>query len=60
MSDAGWPAARAAGPACATHPRPVIVPGHRVVRSDGPPGSYLGGLGGLDAKRTLLTLEASA
>jgi O6-methylguanine-DNA--protein-cysteine methyltransferase len=38
----------------------VIVPGHRVVRSDGPPGSYLGGLGGLDAKRTLLTLEASA
>jgi methylated-DNA-[protein]-cysteine S-methyltransferase len=30
--------------------------GHRVVRSDGSVGGYLGGT---DAKRTLLTLEAA-
>ncbi|MBV8993455.1 MAG: MGMT family protein, partial [Pseudonocardiales bacterium] len=34
-----------------------VVPCHRVVRSDGSLGGYLGGL---DAKRTLLTLEAAA
>jgi methylated-DNA-[protein]-cysteine S-methyltransferase len=35
---------------------PVVVPCHRVVRSDGSMGGYLGGA---DAKRTLLTLEAA-
>jgi methylated-DNA-[protein]-cysteine S-methyltransferase len=35
---------------------PVVVPCHRVVRSDGSIGAYLGGA---DAKRTLLTLEAA-
>lgn len=50
-------AIRAVGTACATNPLPVVVPCHRVVRSDGSMGGYLGGL---DAKRTLLTLEAAA
>ena len=50
-------AVRAVGTACATNPLPVIVPCHRVVRSDGGMGGYLGGT---DAKRTLLTLEAAA
>jgi len=50
-------AVRAVGTACATNPLPVLVPCHRVVRSDGGLGGYLGGV---EAKRTLLTLEASA
>lgn len=50
-------AVRAVGSACATNPMPVVVPCHRVVRSDGAMGGYLGGL---EAKRTLLTLEAAA
>jgi methylated-DNA-[protein]-cysteine S-methyltransferase len=50
-------AVRAVGTACATNPLPVIVPCHRVVRSDGGLGGYLGGVA---AKRTLLTLEAAA
>ena len=55
---AGSPkAVRAVGTACATNPLPVVVPCHRVVRSDGSMGGYLGGV---DAKRTLLALEASA
>lgn len=55
---AGHPkAVRAVGTACATNPLPVVVPCHRVVRSDGQMGGYLGGP---DAKRTLLSLEAAA
>ncbi len=50
-------AVRAVGTACATNPLPVVVPCHRVVRSDGSMGGYRGGP---DAKRTLLTLEAAA
>ena len=50
-------AVRAVGTACAKNPLPVIVPCHRVVRSDGGIGQYVGGV---DAKRTLLQLEASA
>jgi methylated-DNA-[protein]-cysteine S-methyltransferase len=50
-------AVRAVGTACATNPLPVVVPCHRVVRSGGGMGGYLGGP---DAKRTLLTLEAAA
>ena len=49
-------AVRAVGSACAANPMPVVVPCHRVVRSDGSIGGYLGGA---DAKRTLLTLEAT-
>jgi methylated-DNA-[protein]-cysteine S-methyltransferase len=54
---AGSPrAVRAVGTACATNPLPVVVPCHRVVRSDGSYGQYLGGV---EAKRKLLTLEAA-
>lgn len=50
-------AVRAVGSACATNPLPVVVPCHRVVRSDGAMGGYLGGV---EAKHILLTLEAAA
>jgi methylated-DNA-[protein]-cysteine S-methyltransferase len=50
-------AVRAAASACATNPVPVVVPCHRVLRSDGSLGGYLGGL---DVKRTLLALESAA
>jgi methylated-DNA-[protein]-cysteine S-methyltransferase len=54
---AGSPkAVRAVGTACATNPLPVVVPCHRVVRSDGSSGGYVGGA---EAKRTLLDLEAA-
>ena len=47
-------AVRAVGTACATNPLPLVVPCHRVLRSDGSTGGYLGGA---DAKKLLLTLE---
>ncbi|MCB5909103.1 methylated-DNA--[protein]-cysteine S-methyltransferase [Streptomyces pinistramenti] len=50
-------AVRAVGTACATNPLPVVVPCHRVVRSDGTEGGYVGGQG---VKHTLLTLERAA
>lgn len=50
-------AVRAVGSACATNPLPIIVPCHRVLRSDGSPGGYLGGLA---AKQLLLDLERAA
>lgn len=54
---AGRPrAVRAVGTACAANPVPIVVPCHRVVRSDGSPGGYAGGP---DAKQTLLMLEAA-
>jgi methylated-DNA-[protein]-cysteine S-methyltransferase len=49
-------AVRAVGTACARNPLPVVVPCHRVVRSDGSVGGYAGGP---TAKRALLTLEAA-
>jgi methylated-DNA-[protein]-cysteine S-methyltransferase len=49
-------AVRAVGTACATNPLPLVVPCHRVVRSDGTMGGYLGGV---EAKRMLLALEAA-
>ncbi len=55
---AGSPAAvRAVGTACAHNPVPVVVPCHRVVRSDGTIGQYLGGV---EAKAALLALEGAA
>jgi methylated-DNA-[protein]-cysteine S-methyltransferase len=55
-SAAGSPrAVRAVGTACALNPVPVVVPCHRVVRSDGSPGQYAGGAA---AKIALLELEA--
>ncbi len=50
-------AVRAVGTACARNPLPLVVPCHRVVRSDGNLGAYLGGAG---AKALLLALEAKA
>ncbi|MDP2013401.1 MAG: methylated-DNA--[protein]-cysteine S-methyltransferase [Actinomycetota bacterium] len=50
-------ATRAVGSACATNPLPIVLPCHRVLRSDGSLGGYAGGL---DAKRTLLALERAA
>lgn len=50
-------AVRAVGTACATNPLPVVVPCHRVLRTDGGLGGYIGGL---DAKTTLLNLERAA
>ena len=47
-------AVRATGTACARNPVPVVVPCHRVTRSDGSVGRYAGGA---EAKRTLLALE---
>jgi methylated-DNA-[protein]-cysteine S-methyltransferase len=55
-SSSGHPgASRAVGTACASNPVPLIVPCHRVVRSDGSIGNYAGGA---EAKRFLLDLEA--
>lgn len=55
---AGSPAAvRAVGTACAHNPVPVVVPCHRVIRSDGTMGQYLGGV---EAKATLLAMERAA
>jgi len=55
---AGNPSAvRAAASACSHNPLPLVVPCHRVVRSDGTTGEYLGGP---EAKRALLAMEAAA
>jgi methylated-DNA-[protein]-cysteine S-methyltransferase len=50
-------ATRAVGTACRLNPLPIVVPCHRVVRADGSPGEYAGGVA---AKRQLLALEARA
>jgi methylated-DNA-[protein]-cysteine S-methyltransferase len=49
-------AGRAVGTALGANPVPIVVPCHRVVRSDGTIGQYRGGVA---AKRLLLDLEAS-
>lgn len=57
-AEAGRPrAVRAAGSAMATNPIPIIVPCHRVLRSDGSLGGYAGGL---EVKQTLLALEGAS
>jgi methylated-DNA-[protein]-cysteine S-methyltransferase len=48
-------AVRAVGTACARNPVPLVVPCHRVVRSDGTIGNYGGGT---HAKVALLALES--
>jgi methylated-DNA-[protein]-cysteine S-methyltransferase len=50
-------AVRAVGTACATNPLPVVVPCHRVLPASGAVGGYVGGA---DAKKALLRLEAAA
>ncbi|HSM74186.1 MAG TPA: methylated-DNA--[protein]-cysteine S-methyltransferase, partial [Desulfobacterales bacterium] len=47
-------AARAAGTALAKNPYPVLIPCHRVIRSDGSCGQFGGGT---PLKRTMLALE---
>jgi len=47
-------AVRAVGTACARNPLPLVIPCHRVVRTDGTLGDYVGGA---DTKRQLLELE---
>lgn len=49
-------AVRAVGGACAHNPLPLVVPCHRVVRTDGKPGGYLGGA---DVKDYLLAFESA-
>ncbi len=49
-------AVRAVGTACRRNPLPIVIPCHRVVRSDGQLGQYAGGV---DAKRVLLDMEAA-
>ena len=50
-------AVRAVGTALGKNPVPLLIPCHRVVRSDGKIGNY--SLGGRRAKRTLLTAEGA-
>jgi len=50
-------AVRAVGSACANNPLPLVLPCHRVVRSDGSLGHYLGGA---EVKAALLAMEAAA
>lgn len=50
-------AVRAVGTALGKNPVPLLIPCHRVVRSDGTIGNY--SLGGQRAKRTLLTVEGA-
>src|SRR6201999_2145608 len=47
-------AVRAAGSACSPNPIPLVVPRHRVLRSDGSLGGYAGGL---EMKEKLLEME---
>ena len=49
-------ASRAVGAANGANPLPVVLPCHRVLRSDGTQGGYVGGPA---AKTTLLNLEAA-
>jgi methylated-DNA-[protein]-cysteine S-methyltransferase len=54
-TSAGSPGAvRAAGSALATNPLPIVVPCHRVLRTDGGLGGYRGGT---ETKAALLSLE---
>ena len=57
-SDIGSPdGARAVAGACAANPVAILIPCHRVTRSDGEPGGYRWGA---DRKRALLDLERDA
>ena len=47
---------RAVANACGKNPYPVIIPCHRVIRTDGKLGGY-SGVGGVKKKKELLKLE---
>jgi methylated-DNA-[protein]-cysteine S-methyltransferase len=49
-------AVRAAASACSHNPLPLVIPCHRIVKSDGSIGNYLAGTA---IKRTLLTMESA-
>jgi methylated-DNA-[protein]-cysteine S-methyltransferase len=49
-------AMRAVGSACRTNPLPIVVPCHRVIRSDGTEGHYAGGAA---VKHALLSMESA-
>ena len=49
-------ASRAVANACGKNPLPIIIPCHRVIRSDGRLGGY-SGKGGIKTKRKLLRSE---
>ena len=49
-------AVRAVANACGANPNPIVVPCHRVIRSDGELGGY-SGPGGIKQKRKLLENE---
>ncbi|MCK4343109.1 MAG: methylated-DNA--[protein]-cysteine S-methyltransferase [Phycisphaerae bacterium] len=56
---AGKPgAARAVGTAMSRNPLPIVVPCHRVLKSDGTLGGY-SGPGGVELKRRLLEMEST-
>jgi O-6-methylguanine DNA methyltransferase len=50
-------ACRAVGHALAANPLPVIIPCHRVIRSDGQPGGFGGRAGNVQTKIEMLSLE---
>ncbi len=52
-------AARAVGSACGSNPLPIVIPCHRVVRSDGAIGGFSPPAGGVEMKRKLLGLEGA-
>ncbi len=53
----GYPkAVRAVATAVGKNPHPIVVPCHRVIRSDGTLGGY-SGIGGIEGKRQLLKSE---
>jgi len=49
-------ASRAVANACASNPHPIVIPCHRVIRSDGKLGGY-SGPGGTKQKKRLLEQE---
>ena len=49
-------ASRAVANACGKNPKPIEIPCHRVIRSDGTLGGY-SGPGGVEKKRMLLAAE---
>ena len=55
--DIGYPnSSRAVANACASNPNPIIIPCHRVIRSDSNLGGY-SGPGGISEKKRLLKNE---
>ena len=57
-ADIGLPrAARAVGTALGRNPMPLLIPCHRVIRSDGSAGEW--GTGGTETKQRLLRLEGA-